>query len=47
MVDKTTQRHIRVAQDLREQHFINLPVTDLAKLVEGTPEFDQYIAEMR
>lgn len=39
--------HIRVAQELMTRWWIELPDRDLAYLVEGTPEFDAYIAELR
>ncbi|MCP1429008.1 tRNA-splicing ligase RtcB [Microbacterium foliorum] len=39
--------HIAVAQRLAKQWWIDLPDRDLAYLVEGTPEFTQYISELR
>jgi tRNA-splicing ligase RtcB (3'-phosphate/5'-hydroxy nucleic acid ligase) len=39
--------HIRVAQELMKRWWIDLPDRDLAYLVEGTAEFDAYIAELR
>lgn len=39
--------HIRVAQELMRRWWIELPDRDLAYLVEGTPEFDAYIAQLR
>ena len=39
--------HIKVAQKLMEKWWIELPDRDLAYLVEGTEEFDRYIAELR
>jgi tRNA-splicing ligase RtcB len=39
--------HIRIAQALMEKYWIELPDRDLAYLVEGTDEFDRYIAELR
>jgi tRNA-splicing ligase RtcB len=39
--------HIGVAQRLAKQWWITLPDPDLAYLVEGTPEFTRYIAELR
>jgi tRNA-splicing ligase RtcB len=39
--------HITVAQELMTKWWIDLPDRDLAYLVEGTPEFDRYIAELR
>jgi len=38
--------HIKVAQALMEKWWITLPDPDLAYLVEGTREFDRYIAEL-
>ncbi|HYH11299.1 MAG TPA: RtcB family protein [Thermomicrobiales bacterium] len=38
--------HIKVAQRLMEKMHIQLPDRDLAYLVEETPEFDRYIAEL-
>ena len=38
--------HIKVAQKLMDKWFITLPDRDLAYLVEGTPEFTRYIAEL-
>ncbi|WP_158865222.1 RtcB family protein [Leifsonia sp. AG29] len=45
--NKIAQRHIKVAQNLMEKWWITLPDPDLAYLLEGTPEFDRYIAELR
>ncbi|PZE74022.1 RtcB family protein [Curtobacterium sp. MCBD17_013] len=45
--NKIAQRHIAVAKRLMERWWIQLPDADLAYLVEGTPEFDRYIAELR
>ena len=39
--------HIKVAQALMAKWWIDLPDRDLAYLVDGTPEFDAYIAELR
>ncbi|TDQ03635.1 MULTISPECIES: RtcB family protein [unclassified Leifsonia] len=39
--------HIKVAQALMEKWWIELPDKDLAYLVEGTSEFDEYIAQLR
>jgi len=39
--------HIKVAQDLTKRWWIELPDRDLAYLVEGTEQFDRYIAELR
>jgi tRNA-splicing ligase RtcB len=45
--NKIAQHHIGVAQRLAKQWWIELPDRDLAYLVEGTPEFDRYITELR
>ncbi|WP_100812014.1 MULTISPECIES: RtcB family protein [unclassified Microbacterium] len=45
--NKIAQHHIRVAQRLAKQWWIELPHPDLAYLVEGTPEFTRYISELR
>lgn len=45
--NRIAQRHIQVAKALCEQWWINLPHPDLAYLVEETPEFDRYVAELR
>lgn len=45
--NKIAQHHIKVAQRLAKQWWIELPHADLAYLVEGTPEFTRYIAELR
>lgn len=45
--NKIAQAHIKVAQEFTERNWIVLPDPDLAYLVEGTPEFDRYIAELR
>lgn len=45
--NKIAQHHIKVAQEYCARHFITLPDKDLAYLVEGTAEFDRYIAELR
>ena len=39
--------HIKVAQAFVEKYWIPLPHRDLAYLVEGTAEFDRYIADLR
>ncbi|MCD1286506.1 MULTISPECIES: RtcB family protein [unclassified Brevibacterium] len=44
--NKIAQHHIKVAQDVAKKYWIDLPDKDLAYLVEGTPEFDHYIAEL-
>jgi len=38
--------HIERAKGLMKEHFISLEDPDLAYLVEGTPEFESYIADM-
>ncbi|RFA07668.1 RNA-splicing ligase RtcB [Subtercola boreus] len=45
--NRIAQHHIRVAQALMTKWWIPLADRDLAYLVEGTPEFDRYIAELR
>ena len=45
--NKIAQRHIGVARELCRRWWIDLPDPDLAYLVEGTPEFDAYVAQMR
>lgn len=45
--NKIAQHHIKVAQQLAEKWWIDLPDKDLAYLVEDTPEFDRYIAQLR
>lgn len=45
--NKIAQHHIGVARRLAKQWWIDLPDPDLAYLVEGTPEFTRYIAELR
>ena len=45
--NKIAQTYIAIAKKLAEQWFIPLPDADLAYLVEGTPEFGRYIAELR
>lgn len=42
--NKIAQHHIKVAQDLMKKWFIDLPDPDLAYLVQGTPEFSDYIS---
>lgn len=46
--NKLAQHHIEIAKELMEQGRIQLPDNDddLAYLVQGTPEFDQYMAEL-
>ncbi|GAA1007617.1 RtcB family protein [Nocardiopsis tropica] len=45
--NKIAQHHIAVATRLCKQWWIELPDPDLAYLVEGTPEFRRYIAELK
>ena len=45
--NKLALHHIEIARRYASAHSIKLPHPDLAYLVEGTPEFDRYIAEMR
>lgn len=45
--NKIAQQHIKVAQRLCEQWWIQLPDRDLAYLVEGTREFWEYMGELR
>ena len=45
--NRIAQTHIKVARALCEQWWIPLPDNDLAYLVEGTPEFDTYISQLR
>ncbi len=44
--NRIAQAHITVAQALMTKWWIELPDRDLAYLVEGTAEFDRYIAEL-
>jgi tRNA-splicing ligase RtcB len=45
--NKIAQHHIGIARELCRKWWITLPDPDLAYLVEDTPEFDRYIAELR
>ena len=45
--NRIAQHRIKVAQRLATQWWIDLPHRYLAYLVEGTPEFTRYIAELR
>jgi tRNA-splicing ligase RtcB len=45
--NKMAQHHIRVAQRLATQWWIQLPDPDLAYLVEGTDEFSAYIRDLQ
>jgi tRNA-splicing ligase RtcB (3'-phosphate/5'-hydroxy nucleic acid ligase) len=44
--NKIAQWHIKQAQKIMKQYWIELPDPDLAYLVEGTPEFDAYLTEL-
>ena len=44
--NQLAQRAVAEAKGLMKQWFIALPDPDLAYLVQGTPEFDQYITDM-
>lgn len=44
--NKLAMRHIKVAQDYCRKHWIQLPHDDLAYLVQGTREFDRYMAAL-
>ena len=44
--NKIAAHHIKVATRLCQQWWISLPDPDLAYLVEGTREFDRYLAEL-
>jgi tRNA-splicing ligase RtcB len=45
--NKLATKHIAVARKLCERSRISLPDRDLAYLVEGTPQFDHYIRDLR
>ncbi|MEW1956036.1 RtcB family protein [Kineococcus sp. NPDC059986] len=45
--NKLATHHIAVAQRLCAQWFVPLPDRDLAYLVEGTTEFDEYLADLQ
>jgi tRNA-splicing ligase RtcB (3'-phosphate/5'-hydroxy nucleic acid ligase) len=45
--NKIAQHHIKVAQQLCRQWWVDLPDRDLAYLVEGTDEFARYIRDLR
>jgi tRNA-splicing ligase RtcB (3'-phosphate/5'-hydroxy nucleic acid ligase) len=45
--NKIAMKHIKVAQAQMEKWWIELPDRDLAYLVEGSPEFTRYIAELK
>ena len=44
--NKLAMRHIEAAKGLMARYFITLPDPDLAYLVEGTPEFREYIEDL-
>lgn len=44
--NRIAQHHIAVAAEYCRKHWVELPDRDLAYLVEDTPEFDLYIAEL-
>lgn len=44
--NKIAQKHIKAAQAYCEKNWIQLPHRDLAYLVEGTAEFDSYLADL-
>lgn len=44
--NRIAQFHIAVAHTMMSRFWISLPDKDLAYLVEGTPEFDDYIADL-
>jgi tRNA-splicing ligase RtcB (3'-phosphate/5'-hydroxy nucleic acid ligase) len=45
--NKLAGKHIRVARQLCERRWIELPDPDLAYLTEGEPEFDSYLEALR
>ncbi len=45
--NKIAQHHIKIAQQLCKQWWVDLPDRDLAYLVEGTEEFATYIRDLR
>ena len=44
--NRLAEHHIRIARKLMEKWYIALPDADLAYLVEDTPEFDDYMADL-
>ena len=44
--NKLAQKHMNAAKGLMEKWFISLPDPALAYLIEGTPEFDEYIRDL-
>jgi tRNA-splicing ligase RtcB len=45
--NKMAQHHMTVATRLMERYWVQLPNPDLSYLVEGTPEFDDYVRDLR
>ncbi|MGI4896169.1 MAG: RtcB family protein [Janthinobacterium lividum] len=45
--NRIATHHIKIAQELAARWFIDLPDPDLAYLVEGTDEFDAYLADLQ
>jgi tRNA-splicing ligase RtcB len=45
--NKLAQKHIKIAQEQCRKRFISLPDPDLAYLVEGEPEFWEYMQALR
>jgi tRNA-splicing ligase RtcB len=45
--NQLAQRAVHDAKGLMQRYFIELPDPDLAYLVQGTPEFTQYVADMQ
>jgi tRNA-splicing ligase RtcB len=44
--NKIAQHHINIAKDLCKRYFIKLDDPDLSYLVEGTPEFNDYLKDL-
>ena len=44
--NKIASKHIAIAKGLMKEYFISLPDPDLAYLVEDTPQFDEYMADL-
>lgn len=44
--NKMAQKHIKTAQKIAKDYFINLKDKDLAYLIEGTAEFKEYIRDL-
>jgi len=45
--NKIGNHYIKIAQEIAQKNFVQLPDRDLAYLVEGSQEFDAYIRDMR